>query len=179
MEPLTEARIRASLINCSKGEASRIKMPPGLAGLPWDDLDFLGWSDPGAPLRSVIVLPGPAGVTPAGPIGVAQAGPVGVVLRRPESKRTAAARSSMCRVCLTQHTSDGVTLFVAPLAGAAGRNGNSVGEYICSDLACSLYLRGKKQPRGRLVRQEESLSLAERVDRAMTNLNGFVKRVAG
>jgi hypothetical protein len=163
MEPLTEARIRASLINCSKGEASRIKMPPGLVGLPWGDLDFLGWSDPGAPLRSVIVLPGP----------------VGVVLRRPESRRTTMARSSMCRVCLTQHSSDGVTLFVAPLAGAAGRNGNSVGEYICSDLSCSLYLRGKRQPRGRLVRHEESLTLEERVDRAMTHLHGFVKRVAG
>jgi hypothetical protein len=163
MEPLTETQIRASLINCSKGEASRIKLPSGFTGLPWHDLDFLGWSDPGAPLRSVIVMPGP----------------VGVVLRRPEPKRAGVMRSSMCRVCLTQHSADGVTLFVAPLAGAAGRNGNSVGEYLCSDLACSLYLRGKRQPRGRLVRQEESLSLDERVDRAMTNLNGFVKRVSG
>jgi hypothetical protein len=162
MEPLTEAQIRASLINCSKGEASRIKMPPGFADLPWDDLDFLGWSDPGAPLRAVIVVPGP----------------VGLVLRRPESKRTSVMRSSMCRACLTQHTGDGVTLFVAPLAGAAGRNGNSVGEYLCTDLACSLYLRGKKQPRGRLVRHDESLTLDERVDRAMTTLNGLVKRVA-
>lgn len=159
MEPLTEAQIRASLINCSKGEASRIKIPPTFA---WEDLDFLGWSDPGAPLRAVIVVPGP----------------VGIVLRKPERKRTSVVRSSMCRVCLTQHTSDGVTLFVAPLAGPAGRNGNSVGEYLCTDLACSLYLRGKKQPRGRLVRQEESLTLDERVDRAMTTLNGLVKRVA-
>jgi hypothetical protein len=100
-----------------------------------------------------------------------------VLLRRPDARRTSAMRSSMCRVCYTSHSADGVTLFVAPLAGASGRQGNSVGEYLCTDLACSLYLRGKRQPRGRLVRQEETLSLDERVDRAMTNLHGFVKRV--
>ena len=164
MEPLTEAAIRGSLVNCTKGEASRVKMPADLAGTPWRDLDFLGWTDPGAPLRALLVLPG-------------DDGPVGIVLRRPEARRTSAMRSSMCRVCLTGHTADGVALFVAPLAGPAGRNGNTVGEYLCADLACSLYLRGKRQPRGRLVRQEESLSLDERIDRALTNLNGFVKRV--
>ncbi|GIE94762.1 FBP domain-containing protein [Paractinoplanes rishiriensis] len=161
MEPLTERDIRDSFVNCSKGEASRIKMPPDLAATPWADLDFLGWTDPGAPLRALLVLPSREGI----------------VLRRPESRRTTAMRSSMCRVCLTGHSSDGVTLFVAALAGPAGRQGNTVGEYICSDLACSLYLRGKRQPRGRLVRPEESLTLDERVDRALTNLNGFVKRV--
>jgi hypothetical protein len=160
VEPLTEQQIRASFVNCSKGEAGRIKMPD-LAAVPWPDLDFLGWTDPGAPQRALIVLPGPTGV----------------VLRRPDSRRTSMTRSSMCRVCHTGHTADGVTLFVAPLAGAAGRQGNTVGEYICTDLACSLYLRGKRQPRGRLVRQEETLTLDERVDRAMTTLNGFVKRV--
>src|SRR3954463_6845170 len=136
MEALTETQIRASLVNCSKGEAGRIKLPPGFPALPWADLDFLGWSDPGAPLRAVLVVPAPDG-------------PIGVVLRRPESKRGSVMRSSMCRACLTQHSADGVPLFVAPLAGAAGRQGNSVGEYLCSDLACSLYLRGRRQPRGR------------------------------
>jgi len=160
MEPLTEPEIRASFANCSKGEAGRVKMPD-LAAVPWGDLDFLGWTDPGAPQRALLVV----------------SADVGIVLRRPESRRTGAMRSSMCRICNTGHTSDGVTLFVAPLAGAAGRQGNTVGEYICSDLACSLYLRGKKQPRGRLVRHEETLTLDERVDRALTNLNGFVKRV--
>ncbi|CAM5597961.1 hypothetical protein SANTM175S_03326 [Streptomyces antimycoticus] len=33
---------------------------------------------------------------------------------------------------------------VAPKAGKARQQGNSVGDYICSDLACSLYVRGKK-----------------------------------
>ncbi|MBW6436004.1 FBP domain-containing protein [Actinoplanes hulinensis] len=167
MLALGEREIRSSFVNCSKGEASRIKMPPGLSdgSIPWNDLDFLGWTDPGAPMRALLVVPG-------------QDGPTGIVLRRPEAMRASATRSSMCRVCLTDHAASGVSLFVAPLAGAAGRNGNSVGEYLCSDLACSLYLRGRRQPRMRLIRREETLTLSERIDRAMANLAAFTTRVA-
>jgi hypothetical protein len=165
MEPLTENDIRASFVNCSKGEASRIRLPRDFADTPWADLDFLGWTDPGAPLRSLLVVP-------------RADGPLGVLLRRPEARRTSALRSSMCRICLTSHASSGVTLFVAPLAGAAGRKGNSVGDYLCSDLACSLYLRGKRQPKMRLIRHEETLTLDERIGRAMTNLTAFTSRVA-
>jgi hypothetical protein len=163
VEPLTENQIRAAFVNCSKGEAGRIKLPPG--PVPWDDLDFLGWTDPGAPLRALLVMPGATG-------------PTGLVLRRPEARRVTALRSSMCRICLTEHAGSGVALFVAPLAGAAGRQGNTVGDYLCADLACSLYLRGKRQPKARLVRREETLSLDERVARATTNLTAFVDRVA-
>jgi hypothetical protein len=165
MEPLSEKDIRGSFVNCSKGEAARIRLPRDFADTPWADLDFLGWTDPGAPLRALLVVPG-------------DDGSLGVLLRRPEARRVSAMRSSMCQVCLTSHASSGVTLFVAPLAGAAGRRGNSVGEYLCSDLACSLYLRGKRQPRMRLIRQEETLTLDERIDRAMTKLAAFTERVA-
>lgn len=166
MEPLDERAIRACFVNCTKGEASRIKMPAGLADgtVPWADLDFLGWTDPGAPLRALLVVPGAGG-------------PTGLVLRRPEARKVSAMRSSMCRICLTDHAASGVALFVAPLAGPAGRNGNTVGEYMCADLACSLYLRGKRRPKMRLVRREETLDLAERIDRAMTNLAAFTGRV--
>ncbi|MGR6318313.1 FBP domain-containing protein [Micromonospora soli] len=166
MQPLDEKDIRGSFVNCSKGEASRIRLPAGFAegGIPWPDLDFLGWTDPGAPLRALLVAPG-------------EDGPIGLVLRRPETYKSSTMRSSMCRICLTDHTASGVTLFVAPLAGAAGRKGNTIGEYICADLACSLYLRGKRQPKMRLVRREETLALPERIDRAMANLAGFTNRV--
>ncbi|MDG4823355.1 FBP domain-containing protein [Asanoa sp. WMMD1127] len=169
MEPLDEATIRGSFVNCSKGEASRIRLPVGFAdgAVPWADLDFLGWTDPAAPLRALLVVPKP------GPDG-----PTGVVLRRPEARRASAlSRSSMCRVCLTDHAASGVALFVAPLAGPAGRNGNTVGEYLCADLACSLYLRGKRQPKLRLVRREETLSVEERIDRALANVTAFAERV--
>jgi len=164
MEALSEKAVRDSFVNCSKGEAARIRLPRDFADTGWGDLDFLGWTDPGAPLRALLVVPG-------------DGGPTGIVLRRPEERRANALRSSMCRICLTGHASSGVTLFVAALAGAAGRRGNSVGEYLCSDLACSLYLRGKRQPRLRLIRYEETLSLDERIDRAMINLAAFTKRV--
>jgi hypothetical protein len=32
-------------------------------------------------------------------------------------------------------------MFSAPRAGEAGRNGNTIGTYICDDLACSLIIR--------------------------------------
>ncbi|WP_203710724.1 FBP domain-containing protein [Asanoa siamensis] len=168
MEPLTEDAIRDSFVNCSKGEAGRIRLPAGFAGggVPWADLDFLGWTDPAAPLRALLVLPG-------------DDGPTGIVLRRPEPRRAAGlTRSSMCHVCLTEHAASGVALFVAPLAGPAGRNGNTVGQYLCADLACSLYLRGKRQPKMRMVRREETLTLEERIERAMANVTAFARRVA-
>ena len=55
MQPLADNDIRASFINCSKGEARRIALPRNLSELPWEDLDFLGWRDPGAPDRGYVV----------------------------------------------------------------------------------------------------------------------------
>jgi hypothetical protein len=164
VEPLTENDIRGSFVNCSKGETGRIRLPAGFGDTAWADLDYLGWTDPGAPLRALLVVPGAGGLT-------------GVLMRRPAANRTSVLRSSMCQVCLTEHTSSGVALFVAPLAGAAGRRGNTVGQYLCSDLGCSYYLRGKRQPKMRLVRHEETLTLTERIARAMANLTAFTDRI--
>lgn len=47
MEPLTDKQIRSSFVNSTKGEAARLKLPLDFAELPWEDLDFLGWVDPG------------------------------------------------------------------------------------------------------------------------------------
>ncbi|WP_199443467.1 FBP domain-containing protein [Umezawaea beigongshangensis] len=162
MEPLTERDIRASFINCTKGETKRLVVPRDLAERPWDDLDFLGWSDPGAPDRAYLVTR-----TAAGPIGVA--------LRR--ATPSGHLRRSMCTLCLTTHPGDGVSLMTARKAGRSGQAGNSVGAYLCSDLACSLYLRGKKDA-GSGGRVHESLSLEEKVERTGATLAGFLARVA-
>ncbi|WP_327416977.1 FBP domain-containing protein [Streptomyces sp. NBC_01233] len=164
MEPLSEKQIRASFVNCTKGEAARLRLPLDFAELPWEDLDFLGWVDPGAPLRAHLVLP-------------RETGPLGISLRVPSVGRTSAVKSSLCQICLTGHASSGVTLLAAPLAGVRGREGNTVGTYICADLACSLYLRGKRQPRLRTGRYEESLTLDERLARMWGNLDAFAARV--
>ncbi len=165
MEALSEKEIRSSFVNCSKGEAARLRLPLDFAGLPWAELDFMGWVDPGAPLRAHLVVPG-------------ERGPVGISLRVPSSTPSGAARSSMCQICLTGHASSGVTLLVAPFAGARGRLGNTVGTYICADLACPLYVRGRRTPRLRAVRQEETLTVEERLARMTANLDAFVARVA-
>ncbi|MDX2918270.1 MULTISPECIES: FBP domain-containing protein [Streptomyces] len=166
MEPLTDKQIRASFVNCTKGEATRMRLPADFAALPWEDLDFLGWVDPGAPLKAHLVLP-------------REAGPTGITLRVPSAGRTSAVKSSMCQACLTAHASSGVALFAAPLAGPAGREGNTVGTYLCADLACSLYVRGKRQPKLRHGRYEENLTLEEQVARTMANLSAFADKVLG
>ncbi len=162
MRPLTEQDIRTSFINCSKGEAKRMWVPRDLDGLPWDDLDFLGWRDPGAPDRSCLVTE-------------RQGGLVGVALRFPSSQRGFLHRS-MCSLCLTTHRGGGVSLMTARKAGAAGREGNSVGLYMCTDLACSLYVRGRKVPDSG-SRFEESLTTQEQIARTTGNLASFLDKL--
>jgi len=169
VEPLTEKQIRSSFVNCTKGEATRLRLPLDFAEVPWPDLDFLGWVDPGAPLRAHLVMP-----SPHAPQG-SQA-PLGISLRVP-SISGGSMKSSMCQLCLTGHASSGVALLVAPLAGARGRAGNTVGIYVCADLACSLYLRGRRQPKLRFVQHEETLTLDERIARMSGNLAAFVSRI--
>lgn len=163
MRPVTEPEIRASFVNCTKGEAKRLAVPRDLADRPWADLDFLGWPDPAAPERAYLVAE-------------SGDGHVGVALRRAAS-RAGLLRRSMCSLCLTTHPSGGVALMTARRAGRGGQVGNSVGIYLCTDLACSLYLRGKKDVGAGSRRLEESITVAEKVERATTNLAGFLARV--
>ncbi|GGO72166.1 FBP domain-containing protein [Nonomuraea cavernae] len=162
MKAVTEQQIRASFVNCSKGEAKRLTLPRGLAEQPWDDLDFLGWRDPGAPDRGYLVTEHGGDV-------------VGVALRLAAQQRGQLHRG-MCSLCLTTHPGNGVSLLTARRAGQAGRDGNSVGVYVCSDLDCSLYVRGRKIPDlgGRL---EESLTVEEQIDRTRSKLSAFLDKV--
>ncbi|GAA3556490.1 FBP domain-containing protein [Nonomuraea rosea] len=162
MKTITEQDIRASFVNCSKGEARRLNLPRELARSPWDDLDFLGWRDPGAPERAYLVLERDGGL-------------VGVSLRLAPEVRRSFAKSTLCSVCVTPHAGPGVALFAAPRVGAAGRQGNTVGAYICADLACSLYVRDKKQTE--LGTRFESLTVGERIARAVVNLDAFLDRI--
>lgn len=162
MRPLTEQDVRASFVNCSKGEARRLAVPRDLAERPWEDLDFLGWRDPGAPDRSCLVAERGARL-------------VGVTMRFPPA-RPGSLHRSMCSLCLTTHPRGGVALMTARKAGPAGREGNSVGAYMCADLACSLYVRGRKVPDSG-GRFEESLTLEEQIARTTGNLFAFLDRL--
>lgn len=55
---------------------------------------------------------------------------------------------------------------------ARGREGDTVGTYVRADLACSLYLRGKRP-------SEETLTLEERITRMTDNPDDFIARVTG
>lgn len=163
MRHLTETDIRTSFVNCSKGEAQRLGLPPDLQECPWEDLDFLGWRDPGAPERAYLVTEYEDRL-------------LGLSLR----STTAAARGftsrSMCSLCVTTHTGGGVVLMTARRTGEAGRQGNTVGRYVCTDLACSLYIRGKRRTAaGKGL--DETLSLDGKIARTRDNLAAFVARV--
>lgn len=161
VQPLTADQIRASFVNCSKGEAKRASLPD-LAEVPWADLDFLGWADPSGSSRAYLVVEHEGAL-------------VGLMLRQNPAGKGQARRSKLCEVCVTAHTDTGVCLTVAAKTGAAGRRGDTTGVYLCRDLACSLYARGKKS--SGVPRLRETLPVEAMVERVRTHLDAFVRRV--
>ncbi|GAB20646.1 hypothetical protein GOEFS_121_00480 [Gordonia effusa NBRC 100432] len=177
MLPATEAELRASFINCSKGEAARLGIPLELRGdigglggrysrsVPWADLDFIGWTDPAAAGRGYLVVPDGDDL-------------VGIALRYSRSGASGLSRAQMCSVCSTTHTGTGVALMTALRAGDAGKRGNTVGRYLCTDFGCSLYARRRKvPPMGRAYR--EDFDVDGRVEQVRTSMAAFVERVRG
>ncbi|MEQ3550624.1 FBP domain-containing protein [Pseudonocardia nematodicida] len=126
MTSTNETRIRRAMTNVSKGEANRMTLPAWVRDLDPDQLDDVhGWLDPKAPERGALLVP-------------TDDGPVGIGLR---SSAGGARAAAMCALCRTTHTVGGVALFAAPRKGAAGRQGDTVGTYICADLACAQHVR--------------------------------------
>lgn len=159
VRPVDASEIRASFVNCSKGEAKRLHLPRDLAEQEWDALDFLGWRDPQSPARSYLVAEHEGSLC-------------GIVLRAPSV--AVGRRASMCSLCLTVR-SGGVALMVAPRAGKAGQRGHSVGTAMCADLACSLYVRGMVATTAPAV--YETLTVEEKVQRLTGNVDTFLARV--
>ena len=132
MQPLTDTAIRRSMVNCSRSEAASMTMPEGLSSLDWEARDFLGWRDPRAPGRAYLVQ-------------WRDGEPLGLMLRAPGS-RMSRGRAAMCALCHYGQSADNVALFTARRAGQRGRDGNTVGTYICADLACSVNVRSGGAP---------------------------------
>jgi hypothetical protein len=147
VKPLSEQEIRAAFVNCTKGETRRLSVPRDLADRPWDDLDYLGWRDPQAPDRAYLVTE-------------LDGRPIALAARCPAPASPVG----------------GVSLMVAPKAGKAGQQGNTVGIYICGDLSCSLYVRGRKDA-GVGARLHETITLEEKIQRTVTNISAFVAKV--
>ena len=165
MDQLTEAEVRDSFINCSKGDAKKLTLPGPAAEVQWEQLDFLGWRDPKAPERGYIVAPWRGRI-------------VGVALRSSTKSGKSLMKSTMCSICLTVHASSGVSLFAAPRAGSSGREGNSVGTYICTDLQCSRYVRGDLVSEA-FVSLGETIEPQVKIVRLRQQIDQFVSRIAG
>jgi hypothetical protein len=153
MKPLTDADIRESLVNADPADAERMPLP-GLHEVLWSEREYLGWRDPGSPQRGYLAYwrDGRA---------------VGVVLRASDVRLQAG--SAICSLCNTPQPAGQVTMFTAQRAGRAGERGDSVGTYICSDLACSLLIRiappqYEMQPSPDEVVAKRASQLSERLD---------------
>jgi hypothetical protein len=161
VQPLTAEQIRASFVNTTRSRLKAMTMYPGLGDVDWQRRDYLGWTDSKAPARAYLVAPHADGI-------------IGLELRRSQPPKVARAGSSMCDLCRSGHRRDDVALFVARKAGAAGRADNTVGAYICADLACSLYVRNLKDldlPQG-----DAMVPVGNRVNRLRGRLAAFVDR---
>lgn len=159
MQPLTVDQIRASFVNCTKGEAKRFSIP-SVDDVPWDDLDYFGWRDPQSTVAGAMTL-------------WRFDEPVSIMLRA--TLRTASMKQGMCSLCHTFHPSSDVAFMGAKRAGSRGRDGNTVAAAMCADLACSLYAR--KLRSSRRVQPQETLPLEGRIERLQVNLDKFVARV--
>lgn len=125
MRAMTEEAIRSGVVNAPPEEAERMPLP-GLHEVVWTDREYLGWRDPGSPSR--------------GYLAYWQDDRAVVIALRASDVRLRPG-SAICSLCNTPQPAGQVTMFSAALAGDAGRRGDSVGTYICADLACSLLIR--------------------------------------
>ncbi|MDT0343939.1 FBP domain-containing protein [Streptomyces litchfieldiae] len=162
MEPITTQDIRRSLVNMSRRRAQALVIPR-LDDVAWQDLDFLAWADGRDANRSYLVTNWRDRL-------------VGMEMRA-TARGPDFRRKTMCALCVTTHPLGGTALFAARKAGKEGRRGNTVGEYLCRNLACSLYARRKLDPP--MIQMHETLSLDRRIDRVAENLSALVGKVLG
>ena len=163
MHALTEAAIRRSMVNCSRSEAAALTPPRDLGELDWADLDVLGWRDARAELRGYLVHEQDDGV-------------VGLALRAADTKMSG-RRGAMCMLCRTVQPADQISLFTARRVGEAGRNGNTVGTYICADLDCAHRVLTVPRSAERLSEDLQALAVAEQAAGLRERLRSFTADV--
>ena len=160
MDSLTVDGIRRSMINCSKGDAKRMTIARHIDPTDLEHVEFLGWRDPRIPQRAYLVA-------------LDHDSLIGVLLRPATG---GARRTAMCALCRTTRTDGQISLHTAPRAGAAGRDGNSVGTYICDDLACPRTTRLERAP-DNTVTPDLSQPLPERTAGLRTRLHAFINNI--
>ena len=127
MQPLVESDIRESFGNATEAELEQLSLPHDFVLTEWAHLDAFAWRDPRIAARGYLVTE-------------LDGSPAGVVLRVAHASGSH-HRTAICNLCHTQQPGDQVVLFSARRAGPAGERGDSVGTYMCSDLACQETVR--------------------------------------
>jgi hypothetical protein len=158
---LTEHQVRRSFVNCSQGEAKGLALPKDFATLDWAGLEVLGWRDPRAPLRGYLVVEDGDRA-------------LGIAVRAADT-RMSSRTTAMCLLCQTAQSGDAVSLFTAKRTGDAGRNGNTIGTYMCADLACAQRVRTDIPPW--LQDRDPAAVVAERAADLRERVRGFVDAV--
>jgi hypothetical protein len=156
VKQLSEIDIRASIVNATRGEIDRMPLP-GLHEVLWESREYLGWRDPQSRHRGYLVH-------------WTDGRPVGIVLRESDASLTRGI-SAMCALCRTAQPAHQVSMFTAPRAGEAGRNGNTIGTYICADLACSLLIR--ITPAAQPLHPDPAEIIADRAEGLLQRVQAF------
>jgi hypothetical protein len=125
MFSLNDTTIRDSFVNASRKELSDLTLPADFSEIDWQKVDYFGWNDPKRPRRAYVVVP-------VGEVAV------GVLLRRADAK---SASRAQCSWCQDVQLPNDVVFFSARRAGAAGRNGDTVGTLVCAEFECSRNVR--------------------------------------
>jgi hypothetical protein len=125
MRPIDERAIRASFRNASRKEVSSLNLPLDFDEIDFERIDFLGWFDPKMPRRAYVV----AEIDDHN---------VGILLQRTEQRTAMRAQCSWCDDVTLRND---VQFFSARKAGAAGRNGDTIGTLICANFGCSANVR--------------------------------------
>ena len=159
MHALTEAQIRASLINVTQSERKNLTLPAEFGDTPWSAMDFYGARDRKLALVGYVVA-------------VLDDEPTGLLLRQAESKPRSRAQ---CSWCADIHLPNDVLLFTAKRVGDAGRRGDTVGTLACDRFQCNANVR--KLPPLAYTGFDREAARAARITAMRANVEAFVRDV--
>lgn len=157
MHTLTEAQIRASLINVTQSERKNITLPVDPKDLAWEAMDFFGARDRKLPLVGYVVA-------------VVDDVPTGLLLRRAEAKPRS---RTQCAWCNDVRLPNDVLLFTAKRTGDAGRRGDTVGTFVCDQFQCNANAR--MRPTLAYVGFDVEAARLSRIDAMRENVQSFVR----
>lgn len=159
MHALTEAQIRASLINVTQSERRSLTLPSEFADTPWDTLQFYGARDRKLALVGYVVVE-------------LDGVPTGLLLRQADARPKNRAQCSWCNDI--QLPND-VLLFTAKRVGEAGRRGDTVGTLACDRFQCNENAR--RRPASAYIGFDIEAAREARIAALRENVEAFVRSV--